>query len=374
VRFKNGKAPKAVREFCLSNSARNSEREADSVKIDRRTKRSLNRTGLSESSDATDFYSMDQNGLVSVDCVHGVDADAVAILPTHFNVEGDVLFWVRAALAHSPTMSALCRKTNAAGWMMTLGDLNNGGYHLDTEERVLVLDQSGLSPEGLGRSAYFRNGLILNAIRALRDIGHEEMGGDIESRFAPEHILMLERVRMADCESVAILAAWELRAAGVADIWRHLIGSNEGDMAMVFARTMERDPASQFNGVALSFAFRQWYADETRVNACDHEVLEYLDEVLEGSSGNPFGRTVPAGIDIERLSCLPNGTAYLRGLGEAVLRDPMFAGLNDPVNQTHLFHIIYDTEVVMVENVPFRDAKLARLIFPDSTPMVTVRR
>jgi hypothetical protein len=51
-------------------------------------------------------------------------------------------------------------------------------------------------------------------------------------------------------------------------------------------------------------------------------------------------------------------------MGETIRRDPFFAGLNDPINQTHLFHLIYDTEVTMVNNVPFRDARLARKIFP----------
>ena len=69
---------------------------------------------------------------------------------------------------------------------------------------------------------------------------------------------------------------------------------------------------------------------------------------------------------LEDLATLPDGTRYLQGLGEGILRDPFFAGLNDPINQTHLFHLIYDLEVVMVNNVPFRDARLARMIFPQA--------
>ena len=79
-----------------------------------------------------------------------------------------------------------------------------------------------------------------------------------------------------------------------------------------------------------------------------------------------FGKGRLTAVALEELGTLPDGTRYLNGLGDSILRDPFFAGLTDPVNQTHLFHLIYDMEVVMVNNVPFRDAGLASKIFPQA--------
>ncbi len=138
-------------------------------------------------------------------------------------------------------------------------------------------------------------------------------------------------------------------------------------MAIVFTRFLERDPGALFNGAALAYAFRQWYADTARVDGVDHDTLERLDDILGGmDQPASFGQNRLDETVLEDLATLPDGTRYLQGLGEGILRDPFFAGLNDPINQTHLFHLIYDLEVVMVNNVPFRDARLARMIFPQA--------
>ncbi len=295
-----------------------------------------------------------------------LDYDYIVQLPLSFETHDDILAWTAAMLADSPAASRLWIDAESAGWQVGLADLKNGGFYLDMVEQIVLLDNYALSPAALGRSPYFRNALLVSLVRALRDIWHEEKSGAFEDEFAPEDALMLERVRAADCDTVTMLVGWELRGAGYTDVWRHLIGAEEGDMALVFTRFLERDPASLFDGAALAYAFRQWYADESRVDGTDHETLETLDDILLNHTGTtaPFGDRRLTADDIERLACLPDGRCYLKGLGDTIMRDPFFAGLHDPVNQTHLFHLMYDMEVVMVNNVPFRDAKLARLIFP----------
>ena len=52
---------------------------------------------------------------------------------------------------------------------------------------------------------------------------------------------------------------------------------------------------------------------------------------------------------------LPNGHYWM----------PLDYKQSDPINQTHLFHIIRDLETVIVGGVPFRDAGLAAKMFPD---------
>jgi hypothetical protein len=299
-----------------------------------------------------------------IDFCREAPAEMPGIVPSFHNTR-DIFSWIAALLAQSPTGIALLRHAAERGWSAGSAELHTGGFFLDTERRRILVDGFSMAPDALSGSLYFRNAFLMTFIRALRDVWHEQRGSALESGFSPEHILMLERARAADCDVAAVLVCWELRGAGFSDIWRHLLGSAEGDMAMIFTRYLERDPGALFDGSALAYAFRQWYADDARVDGCDHETLETLDDILSGSDArNPFGGDTPMISDVEALALLPDGVCYLAGLGNTVLRDPFFSGMKDPVNQTHLFHLIYDMEVTMVNNVPFRDSALARRIFP----------
>ena len=291
--------------------------------------------------------------------------EMIAALPFSFETTADVMIWAAAILGESPTGRALWREAVGQGWSAGLADLRTGGFHIDVPRKEILLDHFALTAQALGRSAYFRNTMLMSLVRALRDVWQEFRFGPAETRHHPEDVLTIERVRAADADTLSVLVGWELRAAGHSDVWRHLIGSSEGDMAQVFTRFLERDPSALFSGAALAYAFRQWYADESRVDAVDHETLETLDDLLLASeSKRPFGREEIDAEMIEDISTLPDDICYLAGMGAAILRDPFFAGLHDPINQTHLFHIMYDMEVVMVNEVPFRDPYLARRIFP----------
>lgn len=290
-----------------------------------------------------------------------------------FQSHEDALLWCVHMIDQSPTGRMMMDSAARNGWQIGFSDLKNQGFCMDMDAQIILLDHFCLGAEALGKSAFFRHVMLTTFIRSLRDVWHEDHLPEIEKLYSPEQILMVERVRAADCDTVTILCGWELRGAGFTEVWRHLLGSEEGDMAIIFTRFLERDPGALFSGAALAYAFRQWYADVSRVDGVDHDVLEELDHRLEESDQtNPFGQKHLEAPVLESLSILPDGKCYLAGLGEGILRDPFFAGLNDSINQTHLFHLMYDMEVVMVNNVPFRDSKLARKIFPQSD-VITVR-
>ena len=295
-----------------------------------------------------------------------ISKEALEALPHAFQDERDVLAWCVMLLSESPQANALIKDAAKKGWTVGLCDLNSDGFYLDVVKKQIWLDYFMLTPSALGRSLYFRSALVTTFIRALRDVWHEHRVGAFEERYSPEDVLMLERVRSADCDTATVFVAWELRGAGFGETWRHLLGSEEGDMAIIFTRFLERDPGALFSGTALAYAFRQWYANESRVDGCDHDTLESLDDILLAAGcQNPFGKSSLTAKDVETLSTLPDGTVYLSGMGDTVLCDPFFSGMHDEINQTHLFHLMYDLEVTMVANVPFRDRGLARKIFPE---------
>lgn len=292
--------------------------------------------------------------------------------PYEFQKDADVIQWLCAIVSESPTGRMLLREAQNEGWSASLEDLSQTGYVIYEEARKLVLDHSGFSAHALGRSAHFRNFLLTSFIKALRQIWHDNKNLASETTYCPDASMLLERARAADCEVIAILVGWELRAAGHNDIWRYILGSEEGDMAMIFTRALEKDPAGYYDGSVFTRTFCQWYNDEGRIAASDHACLERLDKYLKSFQGaDAFGKAPLKAKDIEKLSHLPDGRNYLSGMGKNIATDPYFVSINDPVNESHLFQIVYDSKAYIVEGVPFRDPLLARLIFPNG--LVNVR-
>lgn len=307
--------------------------------------------------DQGDIFDIGQ--LRPIETKHFVNLDAY---PHAFDSDYDVLSWACALLSESPLALSHIKKAQEAGWTICLNDLGTDGFHLDVMQKTIELDHYGLDAKSLGRSAFFRNSLLCVLAKAFRDIWHEEKWGAFESEYKPEAIVLLERARAADTDSVSIIIGWELRQAGYTDIWRHILGSEESDMAQVLTNILERYPTAIYNGMALAHVFRQWYADMARVDALDHSTLEHMDFALRDSHDKTekFGNKNAESHDFEKLATLPDGTVYLKELGDTVARDPFFCGLNDAVNQAHLFQIVYDSKVTYVAGIPFRDEKLAR--------------
>lgn len=275
----------------------------------------------------------------------------------------DILSWAVSLISASPTGRAMLNEALENGWAVSLEDLCGIDYHLDIPEKRIVLDNNGLLESALGASEYFRNVMLVALVRGLRDVWQEKRHGAFED-YDAESALKLERVRAADLDIMAVLVAWELRSEGVAGLWRHMIGSDEGDIAMRFSAYLERDPRSLFSGKALQEAFVQWFRSEERVRKADHETLNAMDYAIEEYGREAYGSEKLTPVRLEVLSCLPDKTAYLQGLGRDVMMDPLYAGLNDTINQAHFFQIIYDLKVTRVHGIPFQNADLAEKIFP----------
>jgi len=286
-------------------------------------------------------------------------------LPYGFESDADIFEWLCAMASESPTARIMLKDAQSEGWNIRLSDVAQEGYAFDDDAQIIMLDHAGFTAGALGRSTHLRNTLFMHFIKALRQLWHDRAGLDFEGSQRPDALLMLERARSADAQTTVILVGWELRAAGHADLWRSILGSEEGDMAMVFTRAIERDPAGFYDGSVLTRTFCQWYGDAGRVAECDHAMLEEMDAWLgEAKGAQVFGSEPLRSTDVEKISKLPGGTAYLSGMGRNICTDPYFMSLNDPINESHLFQIVYDSKVVMAGGVPFRDQRLARLIFP----------
>lgn len=277
-----------------------------------------------------------------------------------------ILGWCAEWILEIPTGRELLKDASARGWKIGFSSLKDGGYALEGEDRHILLDWHEVRPDAIEHSGYFRNITLLTFLRALRDAWHETRLDPLGMTYGPEGSLALERARAADGETLTVLCAWELRGAGYPEAWRHLIGSEDGDMAMVFHRFTETGGVGFPDETALSMTFRQWYADEVRTNACDHDSLERLDDLLgEEKDSLRLENIFPSSRVFENLVRLPCGRSYLSGKGNVLIEDSFFAGLKDPVNAAHLRHLLHDLQSVRVGGVSFQDPRLARQIFPE---------
>lgn len=275
------------------------------------------------------------------------------------------LAWCLKTLMNSQTAAHMIDEAASEGWSMELDDLEAHDFHLDVPEKRLVINAHGLGIQSLTKSEYFGNLVLASIARAFRDIWQEKRHGGFEEQYGPESILMLERIRAADCDTLLVAMAWEMKEDGHPEIWRHIIGSDEGDMAMVFASSMEYFTGDDALYRSMYKTFRQWFISEERINVCDHETLEYLDTLIAQEGAGIFGQAYLNPLRLEVLSCLPDRHAYLQGYGGELITDPLYAGMSDMVNQAHFMQIMHDMQATTIAGVPFRSGELARRIFPE---------
>lgn len=267
-------------------------------------------------------------------------------------------------LSSSHTGEALLQSALKDGWSLEFQDLDQSDFHLDITEKQIILNNYSLGCASILRSTYFSNATLISFIRALRDVWQEKRHGGFESWLSPENLICLERLRAADCDIVTTLVAWELHTERHSQLWRHLIGSEEGDIALAFHQALERQAQKNDIPFALRTAFRQWFASQDRLAVCDHETLEYLDLLLDEGDLDALCVQPVSSLVIHEISCLPNGNAYLGFEAQDVLSDPLFTEINDPINRSHLLQIIHDVNCITVAGVSFGDADLAQKIFP----------
>jgi hypothetical protein len=273
---------------------------------------------------------------------------------------------ILSLLWESPTARFLINYAASKDWAITVDALDDAAYDLDEDQRILTLNTYNLKLPTFEKSGYFRHALILALVKGMRDIWHIECCQPYKHGLTLESVLLLERVRAADCDVITLLTAWELRGEGTPEIWRHLLGAPEGDMAMRFTCAVERQPGKLFDGSALIEAFHGWFNNYSRVSACDQQTLDIIDLNLDTARQTKlYGKKKPTADFIESLSCLGDKRLYLKNYGMDILHDPHFAGLHDDVSHAYYLQIKRELETTMVGAVAFRDSKLAAKIFPE---------
>ncbi len=201
----------------------------------------------------------------------------------------------------------------------------------------------GYQPDLLQKTEKGVSRYLVSFIGALRRSWHAQAGHAPDVDLRPQEFLKLCRCEEADVEAVTHLTAWELRSAGASFLWRYLLSGPNGDISVIFERSIEENPQSQFDGMALKAAFNQWFAERERINGCDHIALEIIDMALVQRRG-PVGRKGLRRGQIQSVGDLPTGHNYLGG---CMFTSAWYDGLEDDVNRTHLRHIENDIRLLL---------------------------
>lgn len=268
-----------------------------------------------------------------------------------------------AILAASPTGDDMMAGAASAGYHVQLIRNDLDQIDIDTDARILFIPDAGLEPAAIARSPYFRHAFMLAFIRGLRAIDQIERAA-VPFTLRPDQALMFTRAMTADQYAVRTLVAYELKHETPA-LWRHLLGSNTGDIAVRFAHVIEGAKPHNIDTrllTALRSAFLAWYRNEDRVNAHDHDALEKIDDDMNGRN-RLLQRAIMLPGHINAL-CLVDDISYTDQILHDAIMEHDSQNLPDPINTSHLHHIMLELDVTMVNNIGFHDTRLANLIFP----------
>lgn len=285
-------------------------------------------------------------------------------LPFSFANDEDVLIWALAILCESPLARSFAFDARFEDWAIELDDCEDGHFIAEPQIRTLILPRCAPSAVALGRSPYMRQLFLLEFCRGLRAIWHLDSGVPSSHNLTIKDQIVWNRLVRADLDVMSLTVAWDLREADLPDLWRHLIGSDLGDLAISYAATLERHPQGLDLPVLLRQVYLQWLAADLLLEPVDHRTLERLDRGLTHASRVYGTRRIQAS-EILRLTAMAEDKSYLEGLATHLLADPELARMPDQVNAAHLAHLQEDLTAIRITQAGFRDQDLARRIFPD---------
>lgn len=297
----------------------------------------------------------------------GTDPD---LLPFSFASDYDVMVWALALLCESPLARAYAFDARFEDWSIEVDEVEDGHFIVDPQLRTLIMPRFAPSAIALGRSPYFRSLFLIELCRGMRAIWQQSTGVRHGWDLTIPQQCLWNRIVQADHDLNTLAMAWEVREAGFPEFWRHMIGSDLGDLAVAYSATIERHPAGIETPQIMRNLFLQWMEHDTYINAVDHRTLERLDEYLNApGSGRAYGIDRISPSDILKVSELPQEKSYLESLATLAISDDFFARMPDPINQTHLDHILQDITAQAMVKSGFRDKDLAGRIFPDLATM-----
>lgn len=279
------------------------------------------------------------------------------------NPEDLLANWPVAALVQT-SETALCLAVDLDGWLLQGADLGDAPFELDTDNRIITVNNGGLAHVAIARSRYFQHTLTLRTFAALRAAWQALRAEDALSLHRVDLWPLLNRVLEADGAVMTLRMAYETRKDGGDALWHHALGESDSDMAVDYARTLARTPSVLADGPALASAFLQWFERDTRVVKCDFETLVMMDAELSSLSFEGRGTFSDGAVKCLAIDPLTNAS-YLGSYAAEIAGNPAWRGIKNDMAAAHFAQIISEIGAVRIGNLAIRDRKLAARLFPD---------
>jgi hypothetical protein len=318
-----------------------------------------------------EFYDFEPEAYSLADLLARVrELDTASDAPFNFATDEDMLVWALAQICESPLGRALASDARYEDWAIELDDCldeyGDGQFIAEAQMRILILPRCAPSAPILARSPYMRALFVAELCRGLRGVWHQDSGVRPVNDLTIRDQIRWTRALNADYDLMTLSIAWDMREAGYPELWRHLIGSDLGDLAVGWVAMLERNPQGLTPTNFLKRMYLEWQADGAAVNHADHQMLTRLDTALHApGAGKGFGTRTLTSADLMSLTTLPDGASYLESLARLILEDETQATIADPVNAAHLQQIEADIAQMQMTRASFRDRDLARKFFPD---------
>ena len=156
--------------------------------------------------------------------------------PAHFETDEDALVWGLSVLCETRLGRDLAYDARFEDWSIEVDDIEQACHIIDPQLRILILPRFSVSPPTLARSQNDRAAFILELARGLRGIWHDMTGVRENFDLTADDQILMSRLRRADHDLCALRMAWDLREQGLGGLWRQIIASQLGDLAMIARR------------------------------------------------------------------------------------------------------------------------------------------
>jgi len=249
-------------------------------------------------------------------------------------------------------------------WSIDYKDLNDIPYDLDIDQKTIFIHNFGLSEQALNQSSYFKPQSDLAMIESMRMVRHVEWLEGAMARYHPETILLVGRICVADCQIQKIVKSYNEKMNGNDLLWKHILCSDLTDMAQAFEKALEKfmDTGHDLNlsmRQSMAVAFNRWFSCHDRLQQCDHDTLNLMDDMIE--EGSQFGTKR---LEHNAVVCLTlmtgDNTSYIDShLQKDILNNPYYRDVTNDINEIHLMHVINDMNKTHVNGVSFSDPQLA---------------
>lgn len=296
------------------------------------------------------------------------ELDEDALRSARFDTDEDALVWGLSVLCETKLGRDLAFDARFEDWSIEVDDIETGHHIIDSQLRILILPRFSVSAAQLSKSSQSRADFILELARGLRGIWHDMTEIRDNHDLTADDQLLWNRLRRADHDLCALRMAWDLRVQGMGGLWRQIIASSLGDVAVMAADhwVTEQDTAQPSHPLyAFPHLVIDWLKDDSLINQCDSKTLDEMDTRLQRSSTEVCGPDQIKAEDVMVLSTLPADDSYMAPLARTILYAPEFRSMPDPVNEAHMRQILEDCDVIRTNPLVFTDSELEKKFFPN---------